>query len=300
MIGLGPTPGAALIAASEIDWEDRGYQELIWPMPQIRPWPMDESGAPVVETRRLDEMWHTIRRGESASRLRSYYRLTRKQLQELNPELDLARLEVGQKVLVWKRSDDGIPQSYGWPQQGRLVHGEPMPPGDHYILLYPYRSFGTYYTVSEVVRNIDAYYETFPNAAPLIIGDISYRTGRHIDPHASHQAGRDVDITLPRQEEPDQYNRFHHVRRDNLDPERALWLLTSFLEGGQVQYIFLDWYHQRTLWRLAKEQGAPQEWLEEVFQYPRRTRQGIIRHAPGHRGHFHIRFHCQETDRRCE
>lgn len=299
MIGLGPAPGAALIAASEIDWEDAYYRELMWPLPQGEPWALDEEGVPQVGTRQVDEMWHEVRRGESAYRVRSIYRLTKRQLQELNPEVDLGRLEVGQELLVWQRSAQSVARSQGAPQQGRLINGEPMPPGEHYILLYPYRSFGTYYTISEVVRSLDSYYETFPNAAPLIVGDISFRTGRHIHPHKSHQAGRDVDITLPRQEEPEAYNRFHHVRRDNLDPERALWLLTSFIEGGYVQYIFLDWYHQRTLWRLAKEQGAPEEWLEEVFQYPRRTRVGIIRHSPGHRGHFHVRFHCQETDQRC-
>lgn len=299
MIGLGPAPGAALAAATEPDWGEVSYQELIWPLPQAQPWPVDEEGRPRVETRRLDELWHEVQPGERAPRLRTMYRLTKKQLEELNPELDLSRLEVGQKVLVWRRDADGIGRSLGSPQKGRQIYSEPVPPSEHYVLLYPYRSFGTYYTVSEIVRSMDAYYETFPNAAPLIVGDISFRTGRHINPHKSHQAGRDVDITLPRQHEPDEYNRFHHVRRDNLDAERTLWLLTNFIDGGHVQYIFLDWYHQRTLWRLAKEQGAPAEWLEEVFQYPRRTRQGIIRHSPGHRGHFHVRFYCQDTDTRC-
>lgn len=299
MRGLGPSPGASLLSPSEFD----GLQDLIveeaWPMPEQRAWPLDEDGFPIVETRRDDERWHVMERGHRLSTLRGFYRRTTAQLQELNPDLDLRNLQQGDEVLVWRRNEEAISESRGQPQSGRLLYGEPMPFGDNYILLHPYRAFGTHYAVSEVVRILDAYYETFPQADPLIIGDFSFRTGRQINPHNSHQAGRDVDITLPRINPPPNYNRFHHIRRDNLDAEKTLWLLTTLLEGGYVQYVFLDWHHQRTLVRLAREQGAPDEWLAEVFEFPGRGGRGIIRHASGHRGHFHIRFHCQDTDRWC-
>lgn len=274
-------------------------QRHAWPPLERQVWPMDDEGRPFVETRREDERWHRIGPGEGLARLREMYRVTTSQLQTLNPDLDLQSLEVGQEVLIWRRVNGRVSESRGRPQSGRLLYSEPLPLSDRYKVLFPYRTFGTYYTVSEIVRVLDGYYETFPQAAPLMVGDLSLRTGRRLNPHNSHQSGRDVDITLPRIEEPPDYNRFHHVRRDNLDVEKALWLLLTALEEGYVQYIFLDWYHQRSLYRLAREQGAPEEWLREVFQYPYRGGSGIVRHARGHRGHFHIRYHCQPTDRWC-
>lgn len=299
MMGVGPLPGASVMGPMEVEHFDDVVARYAWPMPESRSWPLDIGDRPIVETRRKDEKWHTLESWHTVGRLRTMYRRTTGQLRELNPDVDLFELEEGDEVRVWRRDDDRIPESRGSAQAGRLLYGEPMPDSDDYILLFPHRAFGTYYAVSETVRVLDEYYEVFNDADPLIVGDFSFRTGRAINPHSSHQSGRDVDITLPRLRPPPNYNRFHHVRRDNLDAEKTLWLLTNLLEGGYVENIFLDWHHQRTLRNLAKEQGAPDEWLEEVFQYPRRVRRGIIRHEPGHRTHFHVRFACQDTDRWC-
>ncbi len=299
MVGLGPLPGTSMMGTMQLEQFDTLVSAHAWPMPQQRKWPMDESGKPIVKTRRLDEKWVTLESWHTLGRLRREYRRTTSQLRELNPEVDLRDLEEGQRIRVWKRDEEAIPESRGGPRSGRLLYGEPVPKSDHYIVLYPHRAFGTYYAISETVRILDDYYEHFPDADPIIVGDTSFRTGRSIHPHSSHQSGRDVDITLPRHDPPPNYNRFHHVRRDNLNVKRTLWLLTNLLEGGYVENIFLDWHHQRTLYRHAKEQGAPDAWLEEVFQYPRRSRRGIIRHEPGHKTHFHVRFACQETDRWC-
>jgi hypothetical protein len=298
MLGNGPLPAATVQEPTDWDQLSALITDHAWQMPELRPWPVDDDGRPIVETRRKDQMWHEVGKWETAARLRNMYRRTTAQLQELNPDLDLRNLEKGQEVLIWERDEEVLPESRGEPRAGRLIYGEPMPKSDDYIVLFPHRAFGTYYAISETVRILDEYYEAFPDADPLIVGDFSFRTGRSINPHNSHQSGRDVDVTLPRHEPPPNYNRFHHVRRDNLDAERTLWILTTLLEGGYVEYIFLDRHHQRTLYRLARDQGAPEEWLDEVFQYPGHGR-GIIRHEPGHATHFHVRFHCQETDRWC-
>lgn len=298
-VGLGPLPGAAVMEPIEIEEIDDVIARYAWPMPQVREWPIDIGGRPIVETRRSDELWHTIEGWMSLGRLHTMYRRSYAQLREWNPEIDFSELEEGERILVWQREDGEISESIGDPDSGRLLHGEPMPQSDDYIVLYPHRTFGTYYAISETVRVLDAYYEEFPDADPLIVGDASFRTGRAMGPHSSHQSGRDIDVTLPRLREPPDYEEFHHVRRDNLDASKALWFLTELIEGGYVESVFLDRHHQRTLWRLAREQGAPEEWLEAVFQYPRHRRVGLVRHEPGHRTHFHIRFACQETDRWC-
>ncbi len=298
-LGLGPMPGLAVMEPLEMEQFDDAIAEYAWPTPRAREWPIDIGDRPIVETRRRDELRHTVESWESLAQIRRRFRTTTARLRELNPDRDLRDLEEGDELVVWRRNDDRISQSRGEPAAGRLVGGEPMPDSDDYVVQFPHRAFGTYYTVSETVRVLDAYYARFPNADPLIVGDLSAANGRSIHPHNSHQSGRDVDLTLPRHEPPPNYRRFHHIRRDNLDADRTLWLLATLIEGGYVEYIFLDWHHQRTLWNLAREQGAPDEWLDEVFQYPSRRRQGLVRHESGHQTHMHIRFSCQETDEYC-
>ncbi len=270
-----------------------------WLLPSTTEWPIVDD-FPLVETRTRQEFWHTVSRGHALKNLRAMYRISAAALQELNPELDLNNLNEGDRVLVWKRPENEFARSVGTVTRGRLINAEPLPFGEKYHVLYPHRAWGTYYTVSEIVRVLDAFGEQFSDTDPLIVGDISFRNGRAIHPHRSHQAGRDVDITYPRHQPPPNYNRFHHVRRDNLDVEKTLWLINQFIAGGKVEYMFIDRYHQRTLYREAKKQGAPEEWLQAVFQYPAHSGgTALVRHARGHRKHFHVRFKCQPTDRRC-
>lgn len=255
---------------------------------------------PYVVTRRMDEMWHTIGPRDTRHSLLAKYhgRLTR--LQELNPDVDFNNLVEGTSILVWRRSDD-VSQSWGSANRGRLLNGEPLPEGSGYKIQYPHRAFGTYYTVSEIVRVLDAYGQRFPDSAPLLVGDLSFRDGRRIAPHKSHQSGRDVDITLPRLNAPPDYRRFHNLRKKDLHVERTFWLLKQFVDGGHVEYMFIDRRWQRLLRDFGESQGAPEEWLNAVFEYRSTTPQGaLVRHERGHHRHVHVRFKCQETDRRCQ
>ncbi|MFU8803524.1 MAG: penicillin-insensitive murein endopeptidase [Bradymonadaceae bacterium] len=300
VLGVGPSPVGTILPPDALERIAEEARRMRWRLPEEEGWPGSEKGEPVVETRRLDVQHHRVVGGQTLSRLRQMYRVSTAELQEWNPGIDLHSLSHGQELIVWQRKPEAVSRSVGAANRGRLIAGEPLPAGENYRILYPHRTYGTYYTVSEIVRVMDAYAERFPESDPLMIGDISFRNGRSIHPHRSHQAGRDVDITYPRHNPPPNYNRFHHVRRDELDVEEALWLITEFIRGGQVEYIFADRYHQRRLRAEAKRQGATEEWLDAVFQYPHHTGgQAVVRHARGHRGHFHVRFKCQETDRRC-
>jgi len=254
---------------------------------------------PYVITRKLDEMWHTVGPRDSRHTLLAKYRGRLSRLQELNPEVDFNNLEEGMNILVWQR-DENVSQSWGHANRGRLINGEPLPEGESYRLQYPHRAFGTYYSVSEIVRVLDAYGERFPDSHPLLVGDMSFRDGRKIAPHKSHQSGRDVDITLPRVTAPPDYRRFHNLRRRELDVEKTFWLLKQFVDGGQVEYLFIDRRWQRVLRQHAASQGAPEEWLDAVFEFgSKRPGLAMVRHERGHHRHVHVRFKCQPTDRRC-
>lgn len=301
-VWFGPLPAPSLFSPTVMERIEQLAADDHWPMPdEIKPWPLDEHGNPMVTTRQADEQWHTVEpHRTSARRVREMYRGNLSRIEALNPGVDLGALEAGDRLLVWQRNTDRLSQSIGAANRGRVRDAEPVPPGDNYVILFPHRAFGTYYAVSEIVRAMDAYAVRFPEANPLIVGDLGFRTGRRIRPHKSHQSGRDVDITFPRLDTPPNFRRFHPIRARDLDVSKSLWLIKTFIDGGQVEYIFADRYFQRLLVQEAKRQGAPKEWIARTFQYPQYSgTHAIVRHARGHRKHFHIRFKCQETDKYC-
>lgn len=298
--GFGPVAVNAIVDPGTLERIARELRDQRWKLPtQGESWPM-EDGVPQVAMPRVDELWHTIEPGQSLPRLRAMFRMNTAGLMALNPGVDLNALEPGQRIRTWKRDPEALSQSVGAPNAGRLVRGEPLPDSPNYRILYPHRTFGTYYTVSEVWRVLDNFYQNYPHATKLVIGDISYQNGRKIHPHASHRSGRDIDISYPQVTRPQNTRRFHRVHRGNLDVEQTLAIVKDFLDGGHVQYIFMDRWIQRELRAEALRQGASREWVERVFQYPAYSgTNAIIRFSPGHKNHLHVRFHCQQTDRRC-
>jgi penicillin-insensitive murein endopeptidase len=53
--------------------------------------------------------------------------------------------------------------------------------------------------------------------------------------------------------------------------------------------ILLDQSLNRVLEEFALQQGEPREWVESIF-HARNGRPAIVRHAPGHATHLHLRF----------
>lgn len=297
---FGPIALNAIIAPDTLEQIARQMRDKRWKLPaQDEVWPL-KNGTPLVKTPRLDELWHTLQPGESLKRLRDMYKVNTPMLQTLNPGVDLKALDTGDRIRVWKRADNVFARSWGAPNAGRLFNGEPLPPNPNYRILYPHRTFGTFYTVSEVTRVLNNFYQTYPDASKIMIGDISLRRGYQIAPHASHRSGRDIDISYPLTQEPRDLRRFHYLRRGDLDVPQMLSILKDFLDGGYVQYVFMDRWIQRALRAEALRQGATKEWVERVFQYPDFSGgSAIVRYSPGHKNHFHVRFTCQPTDQRC-
>jgi hypothetical protein len=298
--GFGPVPTNTVLPPAALERIADKIRRERWQLPdEETTWPV-EQGRPIVEAALPDELWHTVEPGQNLRRLRHMYRKSHARLRELNPHVDFSNLEPGQRILIWQRDGDKFSQSYGAPNWGRLYRGVPMPDDENWVILHRHRTFGTYYTISETKRVLDNYFEKYPEAHKLMVGDISFRNGRSIHPHKSHRTGRDIDVSYPRLEPPPNFRRFHHVRRDNLDVKKTLSLLKDLIDGGYVEYIFVDRWFQRLLREEALAQGATEEWVDAVFQYPHWSGgDAIIRHASGHTNHFHARFKCQPTDRRC-
>lgn len=186
-----------------------------------------------------------------------------------------------------------IGRSVGAPNAGLLLGGARLPRSHLYRCRSAVTCVGSSSTVEALLRAIVRYQRRMGLREPLGIGDISREGGGALYGHKSHQSGRDVDIAIPRRAG-------DGLSADDVD-WRALGLLIEALtEEGSVDAIFLDYEHQG---RLVSTSSDPR--MRSLVQWRAgtgvedRQREGLVRHAPGHVGHVHVRFRCGENDDGC-
>lgn len=188
--------------------------------------------------------------------------------------------------------------SIGSPNRGRLSGGVQLPESDLYTVRRPEESWGSSHTILQLQTAIADFRRDSGFRGELLIGAISLENGGRFRPHRSHQSGRDVDIRLPK--------RAGASRKSDAPSDidwGASWeLIQSFVETGEVEYIFLDYSRQKRLLEAARDAGATASEIEKIIQYPRgRSKNaGVVRHAEGHLIHIHVRIKCPSTQARCE
>jgi penicillin-insensitive murein endopeptidase len=177
--------------------------------------------------------------------------------------------------------------SLGSPNAGSLFNGVAMPENEAWKLVNPPNVYGTEETVNALKLSLRSVYEHFPNTPVVSIGHLSAKNGGHLNPHKSHQSGRDVDISFYYDNVASQW--YKTATPSNLDLPRTLYLVRTLVEKTPIEMILMDQSLHEPLRRYALEQGLDREWVEGLFT----TRPGhpaIIRHAPGHATHLHLRF----------
>lgn len=239
----------------------------------------------------------TLRRGEDWESVADQWGLSGTQLAALNPTVDINRLRAGDRVRVYRFHPELPSSSRGNPARGRVLNAMPMPDGPHWIVRDLDRAWGTTQTVSALVRGFTHTAEVLPEGGRPLVGDISYRRGGRMQPHRSHASGRDVDVTYFRTEAADT-DLFERTRSTTIDAARQWELFRYWIERGEAKYIFIDHRLSRALYEHAVSLGEDPALLEEAFGHPRGS--GILRYAPGHDDHFHVRFHCADGDEACD
>lgn len=153
-------------------------------------------------------------------------------------------------------------------------------------------SWGTPTCIDYIVDAVIEYHNTNPSAPKVNIGDLSLKNGGKFGHHLSHQTGNDVDVGYVHKGSIADKKKFTRVSRRNLDVEKTWDLLQSFFLMGDVQYIFIDFYVQKLLYKHALSEGHSKEELLNIFQYPRKSKSKNvpIRTSYGHDDHFHVRF----------
>ncbi len=176
--------------------------------------------------------------------------------------------------ITWRQSTAlGLPMS-----GGRLVDGVQLPSsGPGFVTWDPvlkevpnrhWRRYGHDDVVRTVLNVVDRYREEFPNAPPLLIGDLSRPRGGDFGPqwgslgHASHQNGLDVDVYYPRTDR----KLLGPTTPSQVNPRIAQWLVDAFV-ATEPQFVFTGPSLGLT--------GPP----------------GIVQALVNHDNHLHIRYY---------
>jgi len=189
--------------------------------------------------------------------------------------------------------------SIGAPGSAILLNPVALLPGPHWEIAASADVWGTSETMASIETALDKVYELFPEAPPIVIGDISGADGGRLKRHESHQGGRDVDLGF--YYKGGQEMRFTPGTAANLDLQRNWALVRALVTCTDVDTILLDTRVQRVLYKYALSISEDKDWLDRVFQYSRGPGSAVIKHVPGHRNHYHVRFYnpvAQELGRR--
>jgi len=282
---------------------------------------------------------YMVRFGDNWSSIAERHGVTRTALQRWNPEVprtfeagtELSIWVDGDYVappptggLGLDADGTGLPllpvpaggESAGRPDHGRLIDGVQLPDNRAlYLIRRPDHAWGSSHAVVNLQLALAKFRDGGGYDGPLVVSDMSGRRGRSYGTHDSHQSGRDVDLWLPLKldesgatvrgvrleagELPEDFQQLAVSRPSDVDWRAAWELCKALIRTGQVQYIFLSRTRQRHLYAAARADGLSVQALGEVMQYPRRAQTGIIRHAPDHHRHMHVRFRCADHERRC-
>ena len=161
----------------------------------------------------------------------------------------------------------------------------------------PYRSFGTPTLVDTLVEASGRLAREYPAADPIFVGDLSLHRGGALPPHRWHHDGRSADVGLFAFDGQQPVHGFERVWSQELDVEKTWAFIAALLDTGAVEHILLDQAHIRRIRRYLRDQDrmSPEE-MAAIFPPADTPRvwslHGIVRHAPRHADHMHVRVLC--------
>lgn len=251
--------------------------------------------------RPVREISYTVVQGDILGRVAERHQITVAELLEWNPKLDPDRIRIGQKLRIFQEGPTERSESYGTAHNGRLVNGEQLPSHAAYNIRSTRRAWGTNQTITNLMAGYDHMKKRYSELPRIFIHDLSKKEGGSLKPHLSHQTGRDADIGYYHSRCGRRDCEYRVISASELNAEYQWELFRYWIDNHKAEYIFVDYTLQEPLYNYAKAQGVSSAQLSKIFQYPRgrHARRGVIRHEPGHRNHFHVRFRCSSSDRNC-
>jgi murein endopeptidase len=260
-------------------------------------WPQDYAAPEVVH--------YKVKRGGSMKVVANLYKIYHHEIEALNPGVDIDKeLPPGTKLVVYKRKPGSKSESIGFPGSGSVIGAMPMVDGPGRELKHtPWKGWATTVTVATLDVLLREWARRHPTEQPILVGNMSAREGGRLEPHSSHQSGRDVDLSYPQNWDRKEELNWRKMDSDNLNRELTWALLELLRESNGVECIFIDSKLQKLLYDHAvKTQRYTKDELEDWMEYPRPPGHGkpLIQHVRGHEDHIHVRFKCTDAETECQ
>jgi Penicillin-insensitive murein endopeptidase len=195
----------------------------------------------------------------------------------------------------------GDSDSIGAPNNGTLENGIQLDESDDIHVITASRAWGTVEIIWLLKVGAAAVSHAYPDTMPLVVGDISIESGGPLDPHRTHQSGRDVDAGLYMADNEYEPDWFPTMTASNTDIEKNWLFIQTLAETGMVSHILLD-YDVQGIFYEALEGTVDDDLLSSIFQYPRPIDDNwgvLVWHVDGHDNHYHIEIMCPEGDNQC-
>lgn len=247
------------------------------------------------------EGWYDLRSGDTLGGVARKLDVAVEDLRRWNKLRKGQVIRAGDMLRYVKAGPRPPARSDGRPTRGKLLAGKHLGEGRGYRLRFPRNAFGVP-EVLEAVRVCAAHVaDEHPGTADILVGDISRPTGGRFPPHVSHQSGRDVDIGYYLAGNV-QNATMHRVGASHVDHAKNWSLLHCLLTRDEVVRVFMDHRIQASMARYLDKQGLVGEAeLARLFEVrAANPARALIRHAPSHDTHIHVRFACAAGDPTCE
>jgi murein endopeptidase len=272
----------------------RAGDELVVRVPKTPVEPPPDGETPHKTYRAL----YQIRPGDTLSQIARRLEISVEDLMVWNDLKSEAAIQAG-KALVYERAGDRpSAQSRGRPAGGKLIDGVHLGRGKGYRLRFPENAWGLPRLKQVLRRCAKHVHLRFPGTADLLVGDLSRPNGGRFPPHQSHQSGRDADIGYYLKGNV-QNTTMHRVVQGDLDYAKNWSFLRCLLRYDRVVRVYMDSAIQRGyVAYLEERQLVDAETLGRLFEASG-GKKALIRHAPEHDTHLHVRIACDPEDAGC-
>ena len=177
--------------------------------------------------------------------------------------------------------------SIGRPNFGQLMNGVQPKESPLYRLVDPSHAWGTQETVESLCHALSVVAQAYPGTPVVDIGHLSAKEGGPLQPHHSHQSGRDVDLGFYYLDNGTRW--YTRASRDTLDISRTWALIRTLVIDADIEMILLDRSLQELVESYASSVEKDPVWVAGLF-HGDGARFAIVRHSPGHTTHMHLRF----------
>ncbi len=247
---------------------------------------------------------YTVTSGGTLRDVANSFGIYHHEIEKMNPGLTLgSSLSAGARVVVYRRDMSPPSRSVGRASSGSLEGAVPMLEGPGRILRRNrFKCWATAATVARTDWALRQWVARYPKAQVVLVGNLSLRTGGRVKPHRTHQAGRSVDFSYIQKWDGVSEIHWRDMTERNLDPVGTWQLLHIFMETEAIDVFYIDYALQELLYKDALARGIYNtDQLRGLMQYPDGSKASdrLIKHAPGHVNHIHVRYRCSPHDSAC-